>query len=236
MSIHQQRPFNVQHVVPDRANPGEERLIERTAVANYLYINRLDGIDRFGAMTRWSARTDLIDAGRVAPQRAQHPLLAGAGLWQAMDEVGQRIRPGESIMAHAVGSLPENEGPAYWRNLVTGFAEDHFASQGMVLDFAIHCAAASADRPEILPHVHLLVTTRVFDPTSDRFGKRQQTWLRTPDACKAMADRWYAATGIYPPSGAKPFGRQLTQLAELGRQNEAGSATIIHRAPSLRAI
>ena len=236
MSIHQQRPFNVQHVVPDRANSSEEKLIERTAVANYLYVNRLDGTDRFGAMTRWSARTDLIDAGRVAPQRAQHPLLAGVGLWQAMDEVGQRIRPGESIMAHSVGSLPVNEGPAYWRNLIIGFAEDHFAAQGMVVDFAIHHAAAGADRPEILPHVHLLVTTRVFDPTSDRFGKRQQTWLRTPDACKAMADRWFAATGIYPPTGAKPFGRQLTRLDELGRQNGAGSEANRHRVASLRAI
>ncbi|TPG10835.1 MobA/MobL family protein [Sphingomonas oligophenolica] len=236
MSIHQQRPFNVQHVVPDRANSGEGKPIERTAVANYLYVNRLDGIDRFGAMTRWSARTDLIAAGRVAPQRAEHPLLAGVGLWQAIDDVGQRIRPGESIMAHAVGSLPVNEDPEYWRQLVVGFAEDHFASQGMVLDFAIHYAAACADRPEILPHVHLLVTTRVFDPTSDRFGKRQQTWLRTPDACKAMADRWFAATGIYPPTGATPFGRQLTRLAELGRQNETGSAAIMHRVASLRAI
>ena len=104
--------------------------------------------------------------------------------------------------------------------------------------YAIHFEAVSVARIGLryLPHVHLLVTTRVFDPTSDRFGKRQQTWLRTPDACKAMADRWYAATGIYPPTGAQPFGRQLTQLAGLSRQNEAGSATIMHRVASLRAI
>jgi hypothetical protein len=44
------------------------------------------------------------------------------------------------------------------------------------------------------------VTTRVYDRSHPDFGKRRQTWLRTPASARALAEKWYALTGLYPPT------------------------------------
>lgn len=110
------------------------------------------------------------------------------------------MRPDEPACAHAVGSLPLAEGLTGWRRLIEGFCEDHLSSQGMVVDWAIHHRPETADLPAIMPHVHLLITTRVFDPTLVDAGRIRQTWVRTDKARKALAERWWARTGLYPRS------------------------------------
>ncbi len=72
----------------------------------------------------------------------------------------------------------------------------------MVVDWAIHHQAAADDRAEILPHVHMLITSRVFDPNHADAGRIRQTWVRTEKARKALAEKWWAHTGLLPRSYA----------------------------------
>lgn len=72
----------------------------------------------------------------------------------------------------------------------------------MVVDWVIHQRAGTADQPEILPHVHMLITTRAYDPNLIECGRIRQTWIRTEKARKALAEKWWARSGIYPQSYA----------------------------------
>jgi len=194
------RPFNVRYVVRDRNERYTPELLRthRTAKANWLYIHRQHGIDELGPVPDWSARNDLVDYGRCAPSRANDPVLDGVALWERADRQATAIRPDEPVCAHAVGSLPAGQDRVAWRNLIEGFAEDHLISQGMVVDWAIHHRVETGDRPEILPHVHMLITTRVFDPGYAEVGRIRQNWLRTKNARKSLAEKWWARTGLYP--------------------------------------
>ncbi|MBR0553765.1 MobA/MobL family protein [Stakelama marina] len=201
MSIHIHRPFNIRYVVwnPVNARGEDVRSTHRTGKCSYCYIHRLHGIDDVGPMPDWSHKQDLVMAGRCGPKRSQVPELEGVALWEKLDAAAKQMRPSEAIMAHCVGSLPEHEGEAVWREMVEGFLEDHIAAQGMVADWAVHYRVDRDDRPGVHPHAHMLITTRVYDPSSPEFGKRRQNWLRTPAACRSLAEKWYAITGIYPP-------------------------------------
>ncbi len=201
MTNHQFRPFNMRYVVwnPINSRGQNMRSTHRTAKCSYCYIHRMHGIDDVGPMPDWSHKRDLVSAGRCGPKRSQDPQLEGVRLWEAMDDIAKHMRPGEAVMAHCVGSLPENESYAVWREMVEAFLEDHIAAQGMVADWAIHYRADEEGCPGVHPHAHMLISTRVYDLASPDFGKRRQNWLRTPAACRSLADKWYDLTGIYPP-------------------------------------
>ena len=199
-TLHQARPFNIRYAVQQRTGRYTPELLRthRTARASWLYINRQHGIDDFGPTPDWSVRNDLVASGRCAPSRANDPALDGIALWAQADEQARRLRPDEPVCAHAVGSLPVSESPDGWRNLIIGFCEDHLVAQGMVCDWAIHSLPASDGRPAIQPHVHLQITTRVYDRSHPDAGKVRQAWLRTDRARKALAEKWWEQVGIYP--------------------------------------
>lgn len=198
--LYHTRPFNMRYVVWQASGRQARELLRthRTAQASWLYINRLHGFDDVGPLPDWSQRDDLVAFGRCGPQRANDPTLDGANLWSQADRHGKIIRPDEPVCAHAVASLPLGDDAAGWRNLIEGFCEDHLTSQGMIVDWAIHCRDATDTEPEIMPHVHLLITMRVFDRMHHDWGRVRQTWVRTDKARKRMAERWWAHSGIYP--------------------------------------
>lgn len=199
-SLYHDRPFNIRYAVHQHNGRYTPELLRthRTARASFLYIHRQQGIDLVGPTPDWSVRDDLVASGRCAPARANHPALDGLGLWDQADTHAATIRPDEPVCAHAVGSLPIGAGVAGWRSLIEGFSEDYLTSQGMVVDWAIHQRAADEDRPEILPHCHLLITMRAFDATRPDLGRVRQNWLRTQKARKALAEKWWAYSGIAP--------------------------------------
>lgn len=198
--LYHERPFNTRYVVWQAGGRQAPELLRthRTARASRLYITRQHGLDAVGPLPDWSRRDDLIATGRCGPQRAADPGLDGIALWTLADAQARDMRPDEPVCAHSVGSLPLGEDVAGWRNLVEGFCEDHFAAQGMIVDWAIHHRPATGDTPEIMPHVHLLTTMRVYDRDHADVGRLRQTWLRTEKARKRMAERWWAHTGLYP--------------------------------------
>lgn len=198
--LYYERPFNTRYVVWEASGRQAPELLRthRTARASWLYITRQHGIDAVGPLPDWSRRDDLIATGRCGPQRAADPLLDGVELWTQMDGHARTFRPDEPVCAHAVGSLPLGGDADSWRNLIEGFCEDHLSAQGMIADWAIHYRPGSDAAPEILPHVHLLITMRVYDRGLADIGRIRQTWLRTDKARKRMAERWWAHTGLYP--------------------------------------
>lgn len=199
-TLYHDRPFNIRYPVREHGLKYTPELLRthRTGRASWLYINRQHGIDDFGPTPDWSRRNDLVAAGRCGPQRANIPALEGIRLWASADQHAMLYRPDEPVCAHAVGSLPLHESSEGWRNLVEGFCEDHLASQGMLADWAIHYRSDEGEASEILPHVHLLITTRVFDPTHADIGRIRQTWIRTDRARKTFAEKWWAHTGMFP--------------------------------------
>lgn len=198
------RPFNIRLAVHERTGRYTPELLQthRTARASWLYVHRQHGADRFGPTPNWSTRDDLVAHGRCAPARAGQPSLDGIGLWDQADHHAAAIRPDEPACIHAVASLPSSYDVPGWRSSIEGFAEDHLTSQGMVVDWAIHHRPASADKPEILPHCHLLITSRVYDPAHADVGRIRQTWLRTEKARKALAEKWWKESGMAPRSYA----------------------------------
>lgn len=204
-NVFQHRPCNIRYAVHARTGNYTPELLQthRTATRSFLYINRLHGVDDFGPVPDWSNRHDLLALARCAPQRATgNPALDGIRLWEQADAHARDYRPDEPACAHMVGSLPVGEDLRGWRNLIVGFAEDYLTSQGMVVDWAIHHREESDAMPAIAPHAHLLITTRVYDPAHPDVGKIRQTWLRTANARKALAQKWWERSGIYPASYA----------------------------------
>lgn len=203
-SLHQDRPFNIRYAVHEHTGRYTPEVLRthKTARASYLYIHRQHGTDLFGPTPDWSKRDDLVAHGRCAPARANHPSLDGIGLWDQADSYAAQFRPDEPVCAHAVASLPQGDGLASWRNLIEGFCEDHLTSQGMVVDWGIHQRPAGDDCSEILPHCHMLITCRAFDPGNADVGKIRQNWVRTEKARKALGEKWWAHSGIFPRSYA----------------------------------
>lgn len=201
-SLHQDRPFNIRYAVHERSGRYTPELLRthRTARASWLYIHREQGTDLFGPTPDWTNRDDLVVHGRSAPARANHPSLDGIGLWDQADMHAARYRPNEPVCAHAVASLPQGSDVPAWRNLIEGFCEDHLSSQGMVVDWAIHYRPAIDEQAEILPHCHMLITTRVYDAANADIGKIRQNWLRTDKARKALTEKWWAHSGLVPRS------------------------------------
>lgn len=199
-SLYTDRPFHTRYAVQQHGGRYTPELLRthRTAKASWLYIHRKHGIDDFGPTPDWSLRTDLVAAGRCGPRRADDPSLDGIKLWIEADRHAARYRPDEPVCAHSVASLPLHEEVSGWRNLIEGFSEDHLSSQGMVVDWAIHHQAEGAGRREILPHVHMLITMRVFDSAHGDVGRIRQTWIRTERARKSLAEKWWAYSGMFP--------------------------------------
>lgn len=203
-TLYYDRPFNLRYSVWQNGGRHAPALLRthRTAKAGWLYIHRRHGIDDVGPTPDWSRRDDLVASGRCAPARGTDPALAGLELWTQADQHARRFRPDEPTCAHAVGSLPLGESVDGWRNLVEGFCEDYLTSQGMIVDWAIHHRPERDGIPAILPHVHLLITMRVFDRSHPELGRLRQTWLRTDKARKRLAERWWTHSGMVPPAYA----------------------------------
>ena len=197
-TIHEARPFNLRYIVrePCGIHGDDLRATHRTAYCNYLYITRQNGEDEYGPTPDFAARGDLVAHGRVGPIRSFAPALAGAAIWQAADLASRDRMPDRATAMHAVGSLPPEVGRAQWRLITAAFCEDQFAAKGMVADWAIHYRDGDVGGTAIAPHMHIVATSRMWDARDP--GRWQKAWLATPASVRALADAWYATTGLYP--------------------------------------
>lgn len=198
--LHTARPFNIRPVI--LAAPNEKRATFRTSTCNYLYMVRSpSAADLLGNTPDFSNRLDeLVASGRAAPRRGHCESLAGQRLWHEADRLAQEIRPDQPVAWHAVGSLPAELQLSDWRQIIDAFCEDSLVAQGMIVDWAIHSRAETEAAPAVLPHVHLLVTARCWDPAR-KPGAVMQHFLRTHASHCRRAEEWYRLTEMKPAPG-----------------------------------
>lgn len=204
-TIHERRPFNLRYIVGAGVgiHAADMRATHRTAACNYLYIMRQNGRDQHGPTPDFASRRDLFDHGRCAPKDAFKKEYASILPWEAADASAAVRRPDLAIAMHAVGILPQDRDPSSWRPLIEAFGEDHLASQGMIVDWAIHCLPDGAGGFEIVPHVHFLITSRMWR-TGGTHGRFQKPWLSTKAQVDRLADAWFKLTGLFPADYRKP--------------------------------
>lgn len=168
-----------------------------SAVANSLYIVRLDGYDRFGRTPNFSAKLDvcpdLVAHGRRGPISADEDSLSGLNLWRAADEAAQRDRPNAPVAWHVVGWLPPEQDAERWRELVCTFLDTQIVQRGMVVDWAIHALADEDGGWIKKPHFHAVITARFWK--GPRIGQPQAAWLHTSSQRSSALERWEKLTG-----------------------------------------
>lgn len=166
-----------------------------TATASYLYINRLSGSDRFGAVPdTYVKRGDLVAAGRCHPVKLPPHLRSGDALWRDADDAAALEGPRGITATHIVADLPREE-RGRWVWLIEHYAYRYLVAKGMIVDWAIHAPKGLNGGPPGIPHVHLLATARFWRPTG-RFGSRQWQWLANADQIRTAEDDWFRTLGM----------------------------------------
>ena len=206
-TIQEHRPFNLRYILrePGGIHGEDMRMLHRTASCNYRYIMRENGVDEFGPTPDFAARRDLFDHGRRAPVACRGEAYAGVKIWEAADAAARERRPQLATAMHAVGSLPRDGDRSSWRAMVEALNQDHLADQGMVVDWAIHVAPDDGDSLAPSPHVHWLITSRMWRRDRDH-GRHQKPWLSTKAQVDRLAEAWFEITGLYPVDYRKPAG------------------------------
>jgi MobA/MobL family len=181
---------------PSKPDREERRRTHQTAVASYLYMFRLPGADDIGVVppAYLEKRDDLFATGRRHPlQKFERQHTSGRLLWDEAD-AATRYEPDEASAIHAVMALPPIP-QSKWQLLIERFVDNELVSQGMIVDYAIHCRVGDDGEWTTRPHVHLLATARRWR-TDQRKGSRQRTWLCSKAAHEALEDAWHKVTGL----------------------------------------
>jgi hypothetical protein len=137
----------------------------RSSVAAAAYRSGSKLVDeRTGKTHDYSRKGDIehseIMVPETLPEAVAHPLCDRGVLWNGIETrlTHPRAQPAFEVEA----ALPRELSREQCVQLVREFARDLFVGRGLVVDANIHRSAASdgADHP----HVHLLITTRRFEP------------------------------------------------------------------------
>lgn len=194
-------PFRAAPIMPPNpTDPRREvlRKTHKTATASSLYINRIEGEDRYGPLpSGYMAKAgDLIGAGRRHPLQHFPPQYrSGPLIWEEADAAAA-IDPDDAAGVHIVASLPGMV-PEQWPRLVERFIDDNLVALGMVVDWAIHARRDEDGGWATHPHVHMIASARRFR-NDMRKGQRQRTWLWNASQIDAAEDAWLAVTGLKP--------------------------------------
>lgn len=166
--------------------------------------------------SNFGGRRDVVHTAIVLAAGAPAWMADRAQLWNAVEKVEKRK---DARLAKEIEfSLPRELPPALWGAVAHAMA-DVYASQGFVVDLAIHTDGEIRN-----PHVHLLLTTREI--TADGFGGK----LRGADAQKFVTDARAAWRKIANVAlGAVGAGVEIDERSNAARGIE--SAPGKHRGP-----
>ncbi len=192
-------PFRASPIMPpDPTDPQREllRKTHRTAKASWLYINRLEGEDRFGPLpaSYMSKSGDLVASGRRHPlQKFPPQYRTGPLVWEEADAAAA-LHPADAAGVHIVASLP-GMAPEQWCPLIERFLDDYLVVKGMIIDWAIHAKRDDDGGWATHPHVHMIVSSRRYR-NDMRKGQRQKTWLYNARQLDHAEDAWLTLTGL----------------------------------------
>jgi MobA/MobL family len=186
---------------PDPSDPQREeaRKTHLTAVASFLYINRIAGQDHLGQLPPdyLSKSEDLMATGRRHPvKRVPMPLRSGSQIWADAD-AATRDNLANAAAIHVILSLPDTP-QGKWQPMVETFIDDHLVSLGLIVDWAIHAKVDDSGTGwSTHPHVHLLCTARRWK-LDMRKGQRMRVWLYSKAQTQALEAAWLSVTGLPP--------------------------------------
>lgn len=106
----------------------------------------------------------------MAPPNTPEWMLQREALWNAVERVEKRHDA--QLCREVQLALPHEIGKAAQLELVRGFVERAFVSNGMVADIAIHASHRKGDRRN--EHAHVMLTLREI--TKAGFGKKDRSW------------------------------------------------------------
>lgn len=132
------------------------------AAAAYRSASRLTD-ERTGEVHDYTKRKDVVYTKIMLPIGADKALLAREHLWN-LAEAAER-RKDSQVSKDIILALPRELDLDQQIALACQFADDHFVSQGLAVDVAIH------DHGDGNPHAHLLLTTRRV--VGDRFDVKK---------------------------------------------------------------
>lgn len=168
------------------AKPGGATRRSAIAAAAYRSGDRLYDI----AQGKWFSfdKPDVLHKEIMAPENIAVPewVFDRQTLWNMVERSEKRV---DAQVAREVEiTLPRELTPQQYIELVRTFVRDHFVSQGMVADVAIHRPDASDGKEQ--PHAHVLLTMRRLDGSTETgfSAKKERDWNEREDVARAVAD------------------------------------------------
>ncbi|HYF94016.1 MAG TPA: MobQ family relaxase [Symbiobacteriaceae bacterium] len=135
--------------------------------------------ERTGRVFDYSRRTGEIETEILAPQGAPEWVQDRSQLWNEVERVERR---GDAQVAREiVVAFPKELTSGEQRELIRGYVQEQFVSQGMVADVAIHRNPGN-------PHAHFMLTMREIGPEGFS-AEKNRDWNRT-EALERWREQW----------------------------------------------
>lgn len=208
----------------------------RSAVAASAYLscsNILNDYD--GVRHDYTRKKGLVWREVFLPEYAPAEWQDRAALWNAVEE---NEKTKDSRLAREfVPALPVELTKEQWQELLSDFINEHFVTEGMCADVAIH----DPDPPGHNPHAHIMLTVRPLDENGKWQYKTEKEYLCIKDGQErgftaaefkaAQADGWQKQyqykigkkKGYMTPSAAEAQGyervNKYPKSTKFGRQN-----------------
>lgn len=106
----------------------------------------------------------------MAPENAPEWVYERPKLWNAIQLV--ETYKNAQLAREVLISLPKVLTLEQCKELVRDFVQQHFVTEGMIADIAIHKPNKNIENQNI--HAHIMLSTRTIDP--DGFGKKNRIW------------------------------------------------------------
>jgi ATP-dependent exoDNAse (exonuclease V) alpha subunit len=148
------------------------------AAAAYRSANKLHN-QRDGLTHDYTKKGGVVFSQVILPDTAPQAFANRETLWNAVEKSEKRS---DAQTAREIEvALPVELTHAEQINLVREYIAQHFTTQGMIADFAIH------DKKDSNPHAHIMLTLRTV--TIDGFGKKERAWNERQN-CEYWREKW----------------------------------------------
>ena len=184
----------------ENPKPGGAQRRSAVAAAAYRSGDRLFD----ASQGKWCQRTPDADhkvehTAILAPDDAPAWVYDRAALWNAVErgEMNQdgSLRENAQLYREVEITLPRELSADERISLVEKFATEHFVSEGMVADIAIHNKRGSDGLPQ--PHAHIMLTMRRLDANRPSgFAKAKERDWNIPPALDTAIRQAKAAVGV----------------------------------------
>lgn len=152
------------------------------AAAAYRAAMRLDDV-RTGITHNYTRKRGVVHAEILAPEQSPEWVFDRAELWNAVETIERR--KDAQLSREIQLSLPYELTDAQRLELVRGYVQEQFVSQGMIADIALHHPDQQSDERNF--HAHVMLTMRDISP--DGFKNKNRDWNK-PEMVIQWREQW----------------------------------------------